>query len=255
MLEGDGGHFREVFVEQKRNLLRLHALGSRGEILDVGEEDRELLALGVDRDVGLTGEYALVDLRREVPRDLGRHRGEELVVRLELAVHAVDRGCLAPLQGNESEAARGGEAEVDQQVFERPDVGRDRLGDGDLLNAAYVADLPVGLGTFRVGIVAGHARRSHYDRADVPDAVGEQRPVRLRRLPVRVVSERGQRPGLELVERMSRAVLEGKVGYEPVGNIRLLFADDAPELERKRRGNGNGAGDLFVVGEDLGRPR
>src|SRR6266516_2296728 len=64
-----------------------------------------------------------------------------------------------------------------------------------------------------------------------------------------------ERPGLERVERMSRAVLERKVGYEPVGNIRLLLAYDPPELQRKRRGNGDGAGELLVVGEDLGRPR
>jgi hypothetical protein len=46
--------------------LRLKPFRGRGEILDVGKEDRELLALGVDGDVLLPAENALVDLRGQV---------------------------------------------------------------------------------------------------------------------------------------------------------------------------------------------
>ena len=49
MLQRDLRHLGEVLVEQRGQLLRLQALGRGGEVLDVGEEDRELLALGGDR--------------------------------------------------------------------------------------------------------------------------------------------------------------------------------------------------------------
>ena len=104
MLERDRRHLGQILVEQPRDLLRLQALGGGGEVLDVGEEDRELLALGLDRDVLLAAEDALVDLRRQIARDLHRERGEEIVGRLELAVHAADRPRLPPLQHDEVEA-------------------------------------------------------------------------------------------------------------------------------------------------------
>jgi hypothetical protein len=47
VLERDRGHLGEVLVEQPRDLLGLQPLGRRGEVLDVREEDRELLALGL----------------------------------------------------------------------------------------------------------------------------------------------------------------------------------------------------------------
>jgi len=47
----------------RRVICRLEPLGRRGEVLDVGEEDRELLALGLDDHVALPAEDALVDLR------------------------------------------------------------------------------------------------------------------------------------------------------------------------------------------------
>ena len=90
----DRRHLREIFVEQLGDLLRLQPFGGRGEILDVGEEDRQLLALGVDGDVLLAAEDALVDLRRDVARDLHRQRGEEVVGGLQFAVHAlICRAC------------------------------------------------------------------------------------------------------------------------------------------------------------------
>ena len=64
VLERDRGHFGEVLIEQLRNQLELKPLGGGGEVLDVREEDRELLALGLDRDVLLPAENAFVDLRQ-----------------------------------------------------------------------------------------------------------------------------------------------------------------------------------------------
>src|SRR5207249_2985160 len=63
MLECDVGHLGKILVEQRGNLFRLQALRGRREILDIGKENRELLALSVNRDVLLSAENALVDLR------------------------------------------------------------------------------------------------------------------------------------------------------------------------------------------------
>ena len=87
----DRRHLGEIFVEQLRDLLRLQPLGGRREILDVREEDRELLALGVDGDVLLAAENALVDLRRDVARDLHRQRREEIVRRFRARCSCPDR--------------------------------------------------------------------------------------------------------------------------------------------------------------------
>ena len=45
MLERDVGHLGKIFVEQQRELLRLQSFGGCGKILNIGKEDRELLAL------------------------------------------------------------------------------------------------------------------------------------------------------------------------------------------------------------------
>ena len=104
MLERNRRHLGEVLVEHQRELLRLQALGGHGEILDVGKEHRELLALGVNGDVFLAAEDALVDLRRQIARDLHRQRGQEFVVGLELGIHAADRLGLPVLRGDEGDA-------------------------------------------------------------------------------------------------------------------------------------------------------
>ena len=51
-----------------------------------------------------------------------------------------------------------------QQVLEGQDVRAERLPDRGLLDAADVADLPVGLGAVGVAVVAGDAHWSHHDR-------------------------------------------------------------------------------------------
>jgi hypothetical protein len=99
VLESDGGHLGEVFIEERGHLLRLQALRSSGKILDVRKEDGQLLALSMDGYVLLAAEDALVDLGREIPRDLPGYGGEELVGRFQVLVDARDHLGLAPLQG------------------------------------------------------------------------------------------------------------------------------------------------------------
>jgi len=164
----------EVLVEHQRELLRLQALGGHGEILDVGKEHRELLALGVNGDVFLAAEDALVDLRREIPGYFHGQTGEKLVGRFEFPVHAADCRRLAPLQRDERESDHRDEDEIGQQVFEREYVAGNCLADGDLLDAAHVAHLPVALRTFRMRVVASDAGGSHDHRRDQPHAVAEE---------------------------------------------------------------------------------
>jgi hypothetical protein len=69
VLKRDIGHFGKRFIEQRRDLFRLQTFRGCRKILDGGKEDRELLALGMDRDVLLDAEDALLDLRRKVARN------------------------------------------------------------------------------------------------------------------------------------------------------------------------------------------
>src|SRR5207248_2074288 len=62
---------------------------------------------------------------------------------------------------DEKQADGCNEDEIGQQVLEREDVTGDRLGDGDLLDAPHIADLPIMLRAFGVGIMAVHARLPH----------------------------------------------------------------------------------------------
>src|SRR5262249_61116028 len=130
--------------------------GGRREIDHVREEDRQLLALGGDLNV-LAGENAAVKLRRNIFRNFSCQAREELVAARQLPVEARDHAGLVALQGDEGEAADGDEGEIKQQIFEREDVGSDRLADDELLDAAHVADLPVAFGTIGMPVVATHA--------------------------------------------------------------------------------------------------
>ena len=131
-----------------------------GEVLDVGEEDRELLALGRDRDVLLAAEDALVDLRREILGELHRDRGEEVVGWVSSLfmprISPAWRHCQ-----DEGEAGSGGEHEIAEELLEGEDVGADRLRDRDLLDAAHIADLPVLLRAVGMGVVAADAGLAH----------------------------------------------------------------------------------------------
>ena len=82
----------------RRSVVAVKSLMSEKKIVS-------LLALGVDRHILLAAEDALVDLRRKIARDLHRQRSEKLVRGLKLAVHALDRRGLTPLQADEGRPA------------------------------------------------------------------------------------------------------------------------------------------------------
>src|SRR3546814_7364423 len=105
--------------------------------------------------------------------------GEEGVGGLQLLVHAAHGAGLARLQEDEDHARAAGPDHVGQQEFERPDVCGDRLLDGDRLNAAYVADLPVVLRALGLGVVAGDADSAHDDRCRIADTAVDEGAVRL----------------------------------------------------------------------------
>src|SRR5262249_60831663 len=115
------------------------------------------------------------DLRREIVRDLVRQRGEKLIGALELPVHTADRRRLASLHGDEGKSGDGNKDEIGQQVLVREYVAGNCLADGDLLDAAYVADLPVALRAFRMRVVAVDADGSHHHGRDQADAVAKDR--------------------------------------------------------------------------------
>lgn len=156
------------------NQFRLQTFGGRGEILDIREENRQFLSLGMNGDVLLAAENALVDLGRNIPRDLQRKRGEKVIGRFQFAVHALNLHGLAALHRQKRHSADGGQSEIGEQVFERKDIRCDRLRDRDLLDAADVADFPVALWALRMHVVTADAGRPHDDRRDQPHTVTEQ---------------------------------------------------------------------------------
>ena len=164
----------EIFVEELRDRLRLEPFRRCREILDIGEKDRKLLALGVNGYVLLSAENALVDLRRKVARYFHRQRSKEVVGRFEFRIYAADNGGLASLQGDEKQADRGDENEIGQQIFEREQVAADRLGDRDFLQPANVADFPIALRAFRVCVMAANAGRGHDDGRNQANAIDEK---------------------------------------------------------------------------------
>jgi hypothetical protein len=72
VFERDARHLREIVVEDAGQLLRFEIVGGLGERGDVGEKDRELLALRRDLDILRAAEDRFVDLGREVFRKLRR---------------------------------------------------------------------------------------------------------------------------------------------------------------------------------------
>ena len=80
----DLGHFREISVDVVGQHFGLHHRGDAREALDVGEEDREQLALGLDLAGLLAGENGLVDLLGQVARKLLRQALELALFDFEL---------------------------------------------------------------------------------------------------------------------------------------------------------------------------
>src|SRR6185312_14108063 len=178
----------------------------------------------------------------KVARYFHRQAGQKFVGGFQLLVHAADGGGLAALHADERYARRGHEDKIGEQIFEGKYIARDRLRDGDFLDGADIADLPVALGTVRVGIVAAHAGLAHDDRNDEAYLVGRHRGGDMRQLLVRVFAQHLERVLLEIVEVVRCAALKRVIRHEAIADILLLFADDVSKLERKRRRNRNGAG-------------
>ena len=104
ILQRDLRHFGQVVVEELGQVLGFHLVGDLGEADEVGEAHRELLALADDLDVLLAGEDRVVDLRRQILRELGRQRGQRvgllgqvLLALLELGDVGIDRDGAAVL--------------------------------------------------------------------------------------------------------------------------------------------------------------
>ena len=174
----------------------------------------------------LAAEDALVDLRRQVFGDLHRDGGEEVVGLRQLAVDPRDQRGLPPLQDDEGDAGRGSDREIEQQVFEREHVAGDRLADGDLLDAAHVADLPVLLRAVGMDVVAIDAALAHHDRCrdghpPVPHALHLFDGLQLR-----IGAESGERVGPEGVEFVPLVADEGIIGNELVADpvVRALVS-------------------------------
>ena len=80
------------------------------------------------------------------------------------------------LQGDEGEAGYGDKGEIEEEIFEGKDVGSDRLGDDEFLDAAHVAHPPIVFRAVGMTVVAAHAGGCHDDRSRQADAAVENRP-------------------------------------------------------------------------------
>ena len=67
---GDARHLGEIVVEQLRQILGLEPVGGLGETGDVGEKDGELLAAACNLDLLPAGENRIIELRRQIFRQL-----------------------------------------------------------------------------------------------------------------------------------------------------------------------------------------
>ena len=253
----DRGHLGQVGVEQRRQLRGLETLGRGREVDDVGEEDRELLALRRHLHVLVADEDAAIELGREIVPELRRDRREERVRLRELAVHARDERRLPALAHDEREAEERRTGEVREEVLEGEDARADRALEVDLLDAPHVADLPVALQALGVGVVAGDALRPHDDRRDEADAAVGDRAGDFGDHLIGVAPQRLEGLALERVELVRRALRERVVGEETIDrplavlDAAVLLADRGSELERERGGHRDGTGHVVVVGLDL----
>jgi hypothetical protein len=108
IVQSDPRHLSQIAVEHRGELLGFEVLGGRGEIGDVGEEDGELLAVRRDLDALGAGEDRLIDLRREIFRELVGERLELLVLLRDdlvgaalLLAHGVELLLVAVAQAHE----------------------------------------------------------------------------------------------------------------------------------------------------------
>jgi hypothetical protein len=75
VLQREFRHFSEVVIEKLREVFRLHFIGDLSEPDQIGKANRELLALADDFNILLAGEDRVIDLRRQIFRELGRESG------------------------------------------------------------------------------------------------------------------------------------------------------------------------------------
>ena len=105
----------------------------------------------MDRDILLAAENALIDLRRNVPRDLHGQRRKEVVGGFKLPVHSLDAYRLSSLHAQEGYSANGGQHKIGKQILERKQIRGNRLRDDDFLDAANITDFPILFSDFRDG--------------------------------------------------------------------------------------------------------
>jgi hypothetical protein len=230
-------------------------LGGRREILDVGEENGELLALGVDLDVTLPGEDRFIDLGAQVLRYLHRHRGQEVVGAREFLVHHPDLVRLAALHDDDADARCRREGEVDQEILEAPDADDHGMADRHGLDAANVADLPVAFGAVGVAVMTADAAFGHADReGHLHDGV-EQAAGRVFAARKRGIGAEGvERGALEFRQRVRLAAREGEIGHEVVADGAVAAGDEIADRDREGRRDRHRAGNVVVILYHLRRP-
>src|SRR5262249_31616481 len=135
------------------------------------------------------------------------------------------------------------------------DIGRDRLADDQLLNAAYIANLPVAFRTLRMRIVAPHTRRPHDDWSNKANAAVENRPRNVGQLRGGLRSETRQSMPLEDGEEVWSPHLKWISGDEAIRNVRLLLADHLPEFDRQCSRDRNGPWNALIIVHHLGACR
>jgi hypothetical protein len=77
---GDLRHFRQILIQQVRQLFGFENVGGLGEICDVREEDRQLLPFGGDCGGLCASKDRLVQLSRQEFAQLGRQVSKQLIL-------------------------------------------------------------------------------------------------------------------------------------------------------------------------------
>src|SRR5262249_15551576 len=84
-------------------------------------------------------------------------------------------------------------------------------------------------------------------------AIAEGRRRHFTQLLIGMIAQSSKSTGLKTIKCVRRAVLERKVRDKAIGDVPLLLADNASELERECRWDRNGAWNAFVIMHHLGR--